>query len=198
MKHLILFFVIAACCGCDSELNIADQGVVDPYLVGNYWVYDVQEFDSTGAISSRSEDSIAVKDIYSDRIVMSNEVEYIRRSDGIYYSNGDLLYKFPAFAQDTMFQTDTVMTRFKWGNARATISSFVEAVNVPVGVIAGNFVAYKYRVQAYIKDGKVGWDMISYYSPSIGLIKSEYFAAFSPGATPRLATRTELVRYKIR
>jgi hypothetical protein len=194
MKYSLLVLLLAiAVSSCDSDNVGVDPGVDDPYIVGNHWIYDYTNLDSNTTI----QDSVAVQSANGTfaSVTLNGESLYTKNNAGIWSDGGILLYNFHPTAGDTLSQIDvTVKIDGKVGPGK--VITLVEAVNIPVTVRAGTFITNKYHLLVVADDGTVGNDQITYFSPSIGVIKEELWR-FVAGTGQLVFTR-ELIRYKIR
>lgn len=200
MKHSpVILLLVGILFGCDSEVGTPiDQGVADPFLVGNYWVYNLHNLDS----NAMSEDSVIVTKSEANgngkTITLSNGRSYFKDSIGI-WTDCILLYNFFPTAGDTLFGGREVMIKIDGEVGPGTIITTVETINILVSVQAGVFITNKYHLFIVKADGTIVADLITYFSPSIGIIKEEYWEASSNWQPPlHLKYSRELLRYKVR
>jgi len=202
MKHCIILTIIGiGLLSCDSNLNSPGRDVNDPYVIGNYWVYDDEAYDDQGAVVEKIEDSLAVvsRGVESgvDKIIFNDSSSYCKRQEGLFDpSNCILLFKYPAVHSDTTYRSSSMV---KIGGVvyPATLISFVESIEIPVVVPAGAFTANKYRFQIFIEDSTLMYDMVTHFVPTAGIIKVEYFRPSKAGLPLRMIGKRELLRFKI-
>jgi hypothetical protein len=196
--HLLLIVFAAMLLGCDSDtISITDQGVADPFLLGNYWIYDHTDYDTTGAVIAQYKDTVTVTERSGVQYLLNGKWFYNIGPEGIY---GIFLhYKFPASVGDTMYASSDIMTKAADSVFRGSIRGMVQGVNIPLTSLTGTFLTYIYYEDISTADGMNVGRLVTYFSPTIGVIKEELYEV-GPSFNPplHLVSTKELSAYKIR
>jgi hypothetical protein len=202
---LFLLLFVLALAGCDSATtgtSITDEGVDDPFQFGNYWIYQRTDYNSTGAATETTFDTVTVTSGNNGFFVLNNRDSYERVDSGLIFTDGpsnSLWYKFPAQVGDTMSVSSSIFTRAGGRTFRGRFIATVQAVNAPVTVPAGAFLTYNYYYDIVDTAGFTAGRVITYFSPRIGVVKEEYHEVGSSFLPPlQLVYVKELSAYKIR
>ena len=167
-------FFLLSMLACEKEdsstgpLPIDQSTTIFPLTVGNTWVVDITNYDSTGAVLYTNRSSIQ---ILRDTTIES-ELWYI--GYGILTNRTDGLYDYQAGA------TSPVSLRYRYPAASGSIYPYrgvtvkLLSIDDTVTVRAGTYVCYRYRT---------GIDSVTYtdeyFARGVGLIKSESFNPYS-------------------
>ena len=190
MKYSFIIVVLLFICGCNKNesptegLN-SSSGIL-PLKIGNKWIMNVTNYDSTGAVSSTSIDTIS---IISDTTINSEKWYYsdfwglvTNRSDGLWismFSDQFIFFKFPISANDSY---TTVMD----------IPVKVISVNIQVSVPSGLYTCYQYEMSLPDPISTTNSLYIdTYLAPGKGLIKYENYQK-KPDGQMLLTSREEL------
>ena len=187
MKRYFFFLFIAGILfGCDSDtVSITDQGVADPFMPGNYWIYSRADTLDTLTVSSHGN---AIMD--EDRTLYS--IDKVGFWDDCY-----LVISFNPQAGDTLGKSGHLSLKVGSKVAPGKLLSIVGALHIPVTVPGGTFITNRFHWRGVTEDGTIAFDIITYFNSSIGIIKQETWIADDSGVLQLTSTR-ELLRYKIR
>ncbi|HEY6171728.1 MAG TPA: hypothetical protein VIX80_05670 [Candidatus Kapabacteria bacterium] len=204
-SYFLLLITSLFIIGCDSDSTTTNvtPGVADPFITGNYWVYQNTMYSSDGSIDSSYIDSVAIT---STRVEGGTKI--IEYSDGhseniwdagIWHSSpGEFWYQFPAKQNDVLYSRTSVPVKVDDQFFAGDISRYVSKVNDIITTPAGTFSTFQY----YLDITKAGNDtvvsrVIDNFSPNIGLIKSELYTTSSLIPPLDIVSRKELIRYKL-
>jgi hypothetical protein len=179
MKHKLILgiaiFLILGITSCKKNSNPVDNSnnpatTIFPLSVGNEWIVQVINFDTTGSIYYTDLDTIRIlrdTTIQSEKWYMGYGI-ITNRSDGLYdFEAGttnemSLVYKFPATVNYEYTYRGTPM--------------IVLGISDTVSVFAGNYVCYHYR------EGITGVSYTDrYYAPNIGFVKADCYNPLASG-----------------
>ena len=217
MKSCVLFvsFIllnVVLLTNCQTEVGpTANLKEIWPLKVGNFWIWSNTDYDSLGLAVDIYLDTILVKNEYvadglkyygirgADTTVRWADACYQNRKDGLYSLNfwqiidgskvrdsiGYSFYlKFPGSAGDNYIS--------KIGAYPDTIK--IEKTDTIFNLNIGSFTCYKYiRINSKYNTEKD----ISYYSPGIGKIASEYYKQMQNGNN-YLQNKSLLVEYYVK
>jgi hypothetical protein len=177
------FLIIFASIDCKNNSNPIDNSnnstsQIIPLNVGNQWMRQITNYDTTGNMYYSKVDTIQVlrdTTIQSEKWWFLGAGIFTNRSDGFYdYESSSpneisLLFKYPTSTNNTYTYRGTPMK----------VMSIGDSVSVP----AGTFVCYHFRQ---------GVDSVSYsdfyISPNIGTVKEECYNPLSGGRVYRYLT----------
>lgn len=201
-KYLFLFITSLLITGCDSNTSSTNitPGVADPFVTGNYWIYQNTYYSPDGAIDSTTIDSISIT---STRLESGKKV--IKYSDGhserlidsgIWHDEiGQLWYKFPAKTKDTLFYRGGVPTKVEGETFAGDLFRFVSKVSDVISVKAGTFSTYQYTLDITKSNtDTLASRSIDNFSPNIGLVKSELYTTSSLSPPLYIVSRKKLIR----
>jgi len=202
-KYLFLFITSLCVIGCDSDSTSTNvtPGVADPYVTGNYWIYQITTFLPDGSIDATHTDSIAV---FTTRVNGGNKlIEYSDAhteqvmNSGIWHSGpGELWYKYPAKENDTLSSRTSVPVEVDNQVFAGDISRYVSKVNDIITTPAGTFSTFQYYSDiTKANNDTVLSRVIDNFSPNIGLIKSEIYTTSSLRPPLYIISKKELIRY---
>ena len=172
---VIMFLLSLSAISCKKDNNPINNTDINPnkifpLSVGNQWIVQVTNYDTTGAVHYTQIDTIT---ILRDTTIQSEKwfIGYgimTNRNDGLYDYQAStssvisLRYKFPT----------TVNSNYLYRGSQTKVISISDSITVQ----AGNYICYHYRV---------GFDGISYsdeyFSPNVGLIKIDAYNPLSGG-----------------
>ena len=183
MKHYlilsIVFLLMLGLTSCKKNNNPVDNSnnptsQIFPLAVGNEWVIQVINYDTTGSIFNTKMDTIKIlrdTTIQSEKWFIGFGI-ITNRSDGLYdLQSGttneiSLKYKFPA----------TVNSNYTYRGMQTTVLG----VSDTVSVFAGNYVCYHYR------QGVAGVSYNEWYCAlNVGLVKGNYYNQLASGGVYR-------------
>ncbi len=189
---LIIVFILG-CQNGDSTVNpILYPHDIMPLAIGNQWNYNLYLYDSTGAFHLTKIRSFEViGDTMIDGVRWFNFSDFLcaNRDDGLrsLVTSGQLLiFKFPAFPQDSFFVNDVV------GYLRIT------SIDTVITIALGTFHCVAYESRALISEGAYGTHEILYVSPGVGPIRFEVYALPRNSEREYLWTTAELSSVTLR
>ena len=170
-------FIITTIPSCDKSnpVNNGNATVLVPLKAGNSWVNVSWRYDSTGAVTSTSIDSLWV----SRDTVIDGE-DYFVISDGIENSNGTIYPDITNYiARNTISGYEETFNDLKLANydypfsvRDSSVISQNESVTVPAGTY--NCIVYKYAAGFFLVGTKYQpFYGNTYICPNIGIIKQE-------------------------
>lgn len=204
LTALLAIIFLVSSIGCDSDTTTSvTPGKADPFVTGNYWIYQTTTYLPDGSVESTHTDSVAVittrihegtklieySDAHTEQVVDS----------GVWRSSpGGLWYKYPAKENDTLSASTSLPVKIDDQVFAADMSRYVSKVNDIITVPAGTFSTYQYYSDiTKTNNDTVLSRVIDNFSPNVGLVKSEMYTTIS--ATPPLfiVSRKELIRYHL-
>ncbi len=188
----LLIILLAASCS-DKSTNPQPTGVLIPLAIGNQWQYAGTDYDSSYEIGV---DTVLLE-IVKDTLIQ-NMTFYIvtadsvrdpeifwpsNQSDGMWVfipfdSTLALAFKYPASVGDwVIFENDSVV---------------VVSTNASVTVPGGTFSCYQYNTYS----SGTGLEQIWYFSPNLGLVKTEDYSK-TPGGRLYVDEQLELISFNL-
>ena len=175
---VMLFVLCLVDLSCTLDRNpltpeARDASVIMPLEIGDRWIFDVTDFDSTCSVLKRFVDTLVIvgdKVINGQRWYVTNEGCIVRNSpEGLWsallvdgeISNLTLAAKYPG------------STGERWYYGYATIVSADMVLKVPYG----EFHCYKYEDTMNLEDTP----SVSYLAPGVGILRAEYYRVTSDG-----------------
>ena len=166
---------------CEPEpLRIIPTGTIVPLKVGNEWGYKVRIYNQSGAVTDSSYDTVKV----TREIVIDNELWFVDNDGNVQTNRADgrwirsevayLVEKFPCKLNEMYRLVDTITT--------VRVRGVDERVRVP----AGTYLSFIYQ---WMQNGFLVGDF--YFSPNVGMIKSEKY--MQQGSGVYLIERKELM-----
>jgi hypothetical protein len=181
----VFLFLISSC--TDQSINPSpdEQGHIIPLALNNVWIYRMEVYDTTGAITNTRIDTILVR----KDTTIENEIWYLlysttrftNRKDGFYsfYESPTLEYKYPAIPGDSIPITQYLTRR-------------VMSINEIINVNGKSYTAYKYY-DAYETTSST-WTL--YLVPNIGQVRIDVHKIDSQ-SQEYLSSRSDLIYYKL-
>jgi hypothetical protein len=171
MKRIWIYLFALIFFSCDHSTNPitaenSTSTVIMPLKIGNKWIFENTDFDSTGAVVRTYVDTLAIIGemmVDEQRWFIANEDCIVRNSAeglcsallvGGKISNMSLVAKFPGSTGD------------KWNYGYNMIASSDILVNVPYG----DFHCFRYEGEMHLEDAP----SISYLAPGIGILLAYY------------------------
>lgn len=204
LTALLAIIFLVSSIGCDSDTTTSvTPSKADPFVTGNYWIYQTTTYLPDGSIDATHTDSVAILTTrmhegtklieYSDA-----HTEEVRNS-GIWHSGpGEIWYKYPAKENDVLYTLTSVPVKVGIETFSGDISRYVSKVDDIITVPAGTFSTYRY----YLDITRTNNDTVlsrrtDNFSPNIGLVKSELYITSSETPPLYIIYRKELIRYHL-
>lgn len=227
MKNIILSLVIAillTSCGIfDNDDNKLQEGVLQPFAVGNWWEYEIQRFSEPDTVREVVSELVEVtvgdetfiSFAWNSEIDWGDFPEYIwlaRNGDqGLYLMGGvaetdtlfinALQYKYPAEVGETWEVPQVSFSRTDYQfYISDTLSVTLIDNNRQIETPSGKYSCFVYYFQV-----SMGYDVLGYfgyylyYKPGIGLVAQEEWGEH-PSGNPdqnQLLSRLVLIDYHL-
>lgn len=211
-KILLCIFLLTAVSllSCRDQINSPQNGGVytpEPFTTDTTWVYSVDSYDSTGALSSTKMDTLTI-----DSVSITNEQKRVTFSDGtavILDTNGALwtLLKYhpnicectmiviPAKTGDTIYKTSGIPIKINGKVGVGTINAFIKDVDQIVTVPAGKFTSFIFEIDLTLVGSTAYAKVLTYINPTVGVVQRDYYETDSSG-TLYLMSRSQLKSLK--
>jgi len=211
MRNLFALIMAAAfLISCEQETDKVNEIIYFPLEIGNYWIYQHYDIDSSGNETQKSlMDSILIT---RDTIINGNQYFVLQ---GTYYpythNHSEIVFILRDSAGYILNEKGTIM--FSENNFTDTLVNYyyieqysgdtiynsiakMEKVDEPVIVPAGTFSVLNYKRSIYTSQKYAGLgnprNMNTYYAEKTGIILDTYFYLQDPGISEK-----RLVRYHI-
>jgi hypothetical protein len=185
---MIILFLLS-CNDNTTNQTVADTSTIIPLKTGNTWIMKITKYDSAGAVTGFSGDTIIVKNdsMYNNEKFYfvyehisenqnANRMGAINRSDGFHYLifyevQGNItvldyfMYNYPAKPGDTFTANEATTTVIK--------------TDTVINNSLGSFKCYVYKIEAMYGDN---YNMnLIYLCPGKGFVYSEFYYAYQNG-----------------
>lgn len=203
-RYIVVLLAIFVA-GCDSTSGPSASSVLVPLAINNTWVYQVTDFDSTGAVSEISE---YVRKLVDTTTIdgqlyyqLDNLIGFVtNRPDGHWIFVGSppgwRYAKYPAFVGE-IIERDTLRDFSSDPVEDAFVETKLVSNSVSVTVPAGTFIAYQYEsIYVLVANGKPIIKEVLYMTPGVGAVRTENHNYLENG-TAWVTSRSELKGYTL-
>ena len=189
--HFLLLLFLVVCIGCESDSEPANIPPLIPLKEGNWWLYEMSTFDSTGQLVDRHYDTVHVgssapidgeefhwilnhySGLVNDSTMQTNRTDGVWEND-FYHFFPVMLYKYPTQQNDTFRIEQTVSPGWDDVVERSfTITvALQDSVTIPLGTFSTtHYRAHRQQIDSLTDQVLDEFNIDHYVAPGIGLVK---------------------------